>query len=50
MAGVMLGRGLIEKRGVYPPELCVPADLYIQEQVKVGMEVEETVTKVMNAE
>ena len=50
MAGVMLGRGLIEKRGVYPPELCVPADLYIQEQVKVGMEVEETVTRVMNAE
>ena len=50
MAGVMLGRGLIEKKGVYPPELCVPADLYIQEQVKVGMEVEETVTRVMNAE
>jgi len=42
MAGVLLGRGLIEKKGVYPPELCVPADLYIQEQAKVGMEIEET--------
>lgn len=45
MAGVMLGRELIGKKGVYPPELCVPAELYIQEQVKVGMEVEETITK-----
>jgi lysine 6-dehydrogenase len=40
MAGVMLGRDLIEKKGVYEPELCVPAELYIQEQAKVGMEVE----------
>jgi lysine 6-dehydrogenase len=48
MAGVMLGRGLIEKKGVYPPELCIPAELYIREQVKVGMEVEETVTRMMN--
>ena len=40
MAGVMLGRGLIEKKGVYRPERCVPADIYIQEQAKVGMEVE----------
>jgi len=43
MAGVLLGRGLIEKRGVHPPELCVPAELYIQEQIKLGMEVEETI-------
>ena len=42
MAGAMLGRGLIEKKGVYEPELCVPAELYILEQVKVGMEVEVT--------
>ncbi len=42
MAGVMLGRGLIGKKGVYEPELCIPADLYIQEQAKVGMEVEIT--------
>jgi len=46
MAGVLLGRGLVEKKGVYPPELCVPAELYIQEQAKVGMEIEET-TKVV---
>jgi lysine 6-dehydrogenase len=45
MAGAMLGRGLIEKKGVYEPELCVPAELYIREQAKVGMEVEVT-TKV----
>jgi len=44
MAGVLLGRGLIEKKGAFPPELCVPADLYIQEQAKAGMEVEEAVT------
>jgi len=44
MAGVMLGRGLIEKKGVYEPELCVPAELYILEQAKLGMEVEETIT------
>ena len=48
MAGVMLGRGLIEKKGVYPPELCVPADLYIQEQIKVGMEVEETLRVILS--
>jgi len=42
MSGVMLGRGLIEKKGVYEPELCIPAELYIQEQAKVGMEVEVT--------
>ncbi|MBW1803540.1 MAG: saccharopine dehydrogenase NADP-binding domain-containing protein [Deltaproteobacteria bacterium] len=42
MAGVMLGRGQVEKKGVYPPELCIPPDLYIREQVRVGMEVEES--------
>jgi len=42
IAGVMLGRGLIEKKGVYEPELCMPAEPYISEQVKVGMEVEVT--------
>ena len=47
MAGVLLGRGLIEKKGVYRPELCVPADLYIQEQAKVGMEIEETIKVVL---
>ena len=42
MAGVMLGRGLIEKKGVYEPELCVPAERYIQGQAAVGMEIEVT--------
>jgi lysine 6-dehydrogenase len=46
-AGVLLGRGLIDKKGSFPPELCVPAELYIQEQSKVGMEVEETTTVVL---
>jgi hypothetical protein len=41
MAGVLMGRGLV-KKGAHPPELSVPADVYIQEQVKIGMEVEET--------
>ncbi len=44
MAAVMIGRGLITKRGVFRPEICVPAGLYIQEQARVGMEVEETIT------
>lgn len=47
MAGVLLGRGLIEPKGVYRPELCVPADLYIREQAKVGMEIEETTRLVL---
>jgi saccharopine dehydrogenase-like NADP-dependent oxidoreductase len=45
IAGVLLGRGLVEKKGVYNPELCVPPEIYIQEQVKVGMEVETTVNE-----
>ncbi len=48
MAGVLCGRGLIEKKGVYRPELCVPPELYIGEQVKVGMEVEESITHILN--
>ncbi len=43
-AAVMIGRGLIAKRGVFRPEMCVPAGPYITEQARVGMEVEETVT------
>ena len=42
IAGVMLGRGLIEKKGVLEPETGVPAERFLQEQVKVGMEVEIT--------
>jgi lysine 6-dehydrogenase len=47
MAGILCGRGLIKKKGVYRPELCVPPELYIGEQVKVGMEVEESTTHVL---
>jgi len=47
IASVLLGRGLIEKKGVFRPEVCVPAELYIDEQVKIGMEVEET-TKIIH--
>ena len=43
-AAVMIGRGLVAKRGVFRPEMCVPAGPYIAEQARVGMEVEETVT------
>ena len=43
MAGVLLGRGLIERKGVYRPEMCVPAEMYIREQARAGMEVEETI-------
>jgi lysine 6-dehydrogenase len=46
IAGVMLGRGHLKKKGVFRPELCVPAEEYITEQIKVGMEVEETVRTV----
>ena len=40
VAGVMLGRGLHrEERGIQARAM-IPADIYIQEQAKVGMEVE----------
>jgi hypothetical protein len=42
-----MGRGLT-KKGAYPPELCVPAEAYIQEQIKVGMEVEESVKIILS--
>jgi saccharopine dehydrogenase-like NADP-dependent oxidoreductase len=47
MAGVMLGRRLVEKTGVYEPELCVPAELYIQEQAEVAMQVEITIKVIL---
>jgi saccharopine dehydrogenase-like NADP-dependent oxidoreductase len=46
IAGVMLGRGEISKKGAYRPELAVPAERYIEEQVRVGMEVEETIRSI----
>lgn len=47
IAAVMLGRGLVEKKGVYRPEICIPADQYIEEQAKAGMEIEESVTAIL---
>jgi saccharopine dehydrogenase-like NADP-dependent oxidoreductase len=44
MAGVLCGREQITRKGAFRPELCVPPELYICEQAKVGMEVEESVT------
>lgn len=42
IAAAMIGRGLIERKGVFRPEKCVPAARYIAEQARVGMEVEES--------
>ena len=44
ITAVMLGRGQIEKKGVYRPEICVPASEYIRAQADAGMDVEETIT------
>lgn len=39
----MIGSGIIDKRGSYPPELIVPGDQYIKEMAKRGVEIKETV-------
>lgn len=39
----MIGNGTITKRGVYPPELIVPGDLYIEEMGKRGVHITEAV-------
>ena len=39
----MIGNGLIDKRGAYPPELIVPGQKYIDEMAKKGVEISETV-------
>lgn len=41
----MIGSGLIDKRGSYPPELIVPGDAYIKEMAKRGVEIKETVQR-----
>ncbi|MCI4646369.1 MAG: saccharopine dehydrogenase NADP-binding domain-containing protein [Hyphomonadaceae bacterium] len=43
----MLGRGEITKKGVYRPEICVPAEPYIRAQAEAGMEVEETIGRLL---
>ncbi|SDZ94648.1 lysine 6-dehydrogenase [Thalassobacillus cyri] len=35
----MLGKGIIEKRGVYPPEQIVPGNIYIDEMAKRGVNI-----------
>ncbi|MGI2327841.1 saccharopine dehydrogenase C-terminal domain-containing protein [Planococcus sp. YIM B11945] len=39
----MIGNGLIDKRGSYPPELIVPGEEYIEEMARRGVEIVETV-------
>jgi lysine 6-dehydrogenase len=39
----MIGEGIIDKRGVYPPELIVPGEEYIEEMAKRGVKIIETV-------
>lgn len=39
----MIGSGTITKRGVYPPEMIVPGDLYIEEMGKRGVHITEAV-------
>lgn len=39
----MVGKGLIDKRGAYPPEMVVPGDEYIIEMAKRGVEIKETI-------
>ena len=41
----MIGSGLIDKRGSYPPELIVPGDEYIREMAKRGVDIKETVER-----
>lgn len=40
IAAVMVGRGLVKKRGVLPPELCIPPEIFLNELSKEGFEVE----------
>ncbi|HSP22117.1 MAG TPA: saccharopine dehydrogenase C-terminal domain-containing protein, partial [Planococcus sp. (in: firmicutes)] len=39
----MIGSGVIDKRGSYPPEMIVPGDEYIAEMAKRGVLIKETV-------
>ncbi len=43
IAGRMLARGEITRRGCHGPEICVPAAPFFQELARYGMHVEETV-------
>ncbi|KAA0958927.1 saccharopine dehydrogenase family protein [Planococcus kocurii] len=39
----MIGKGIIDKRGAYPPEMIVPGEEYIAEMAKRGVAIKETV-------
>ena len=39
----MVGKGIIDKRGAYPPEMIVPGEEYIAEMAKRGVEIKETI-------
>ncbi|MFJ7825664.1 saccharopine dehydrogenase family protein [Psychrobacillus sp. NPDC096623] len=41
----MIGNEVINNRGVYPPELIVPGDLYIREMAARGVEIRESITR-----
>lgn len=41
----MIGNEVIKKRGVYPPELIVPGDLYIREMGARGVDIRESITR-----
>jgi saccharopine dehydrogenase-like NADP-dependent oxidoreductase len=45
IAGRMLARGEITRRGCHGPEICVPAAPFFQELARYGMHVEETVRR-----
>lgn len=40
IGAVMIGRGQVEKKGMMYPEQCVPADLFLKEAAKAGIEVD----------
>lgn len=39
----MIGKGMIDKRGAYPPEMIVPGEEYIAEMAKRGVDIKETI-------
>lgn len=39
----MIGKGIIDKPGSYPPEMIVPGEEYIAEMAKRGVEIKETI-------
>ncbi len=40
----LLAHGTVQKRGVLPPELCVPGDIMITELKKRNVNIKQTVT------